>query len=398
MSTAADVCSRQLSTCGIFAVPCAWRDFWLAMDQILVKMLVESYSPRTWRTQLLHVVPPEHPEPISTISDTRARPTLDWIFLVSALNFSFWSELDEQKRFAIDWRDSWEPSSRPKRWTGYWSLLAALNRGERSHIFPVISLWQPFTFFEWLTHSVFFFLFLFLPHAFMPFLASTHIQAIDDGIPITDPQFYSSEQRCPDSLIREIFKPSSSSKEKIPLLTERIKIIREVGRILCSVRISWIYHGLFSVMLSILSSPPLLPSHRNMMDRSRCFWKGFKPRIVVMVQPLTWSSQWRILSRHFEIKLHCEGDQARIISIMINFLVITPFDHHVVCFWKRAQILVAETWYGDDVVVQCKSGWFILVLSFSWSLGLLFIRPWILWTIQSSLMAWMNWLCLLITG
>lgn len=97
-------------------------------------MLVESYSPRTWRTQGLHVVPPEYPEPISTITDPRARPTLDWIFLVSALNFSFWSELDEQKRFGVDWRESWDPSSRPRRWTGYWSLLAALNRGE-DHVY-----------------------------------------------------------------------------------------------------------------------------------------------------------------------------------------------------------------------------------------------------------------------
>ena len=107
-------------------------------------MLVESYSPRTWRTHPLHVVPPEHPEPISTISDSRARPTLDWIFLVSALNFSFWSELDEKKRFGVDWRESWDESSREKRWTGYWSLLAALNRGERnlSVVFFLVFVWM----------------------------------------------------------------------------------------------------------------------------------------------------------------------------------------------------------------------------------------------------------------
>lgn len=221
-------------------------------------MLVESYSPRTWRTHPLHVVPPEHPEPISTISDSRARPTLDWIFLVSALNFSFWSELDEKKRFGVDWRESWDESSREKRWTGYWSLLAALNRGERnlSVVFFLVFVWMD----GWLT-----------PLSSSLTSQNSNIIAIDDGIPITDPSFYSSEQRCPDSLIRKIFKPSSSSTEKIPLLAERIKIMREVGKTLCSVR----------VVLSLkktaceLSSPPLnshsSPPNRNMMDHSRCF-------------------------------------------------------------------------------------------------------------------------------
>jgi len=161
-----------------------------------------------------------------------------------------------------------------------------------AHISSVIFLWQPVTFFDWLIHSAFF-LFLFLPfpsflHTFVPSLTSTYIQATDDGIPITDPLFYSSEQRCPDSLIRGIFKPSSSSKEKIPLLTERIKIMREVGRILCSVRISGIYYELLSFMLGILSAPPSFLPHRNTMDRSKCFWKGFKLPIVATVRPLTW--------------------------------------------------------------------------------------------------------------
>jgi hypothetical protein len=36
------------------------------------------------------------------------------------LNFSFWSELDDEERFAIEYKG--------KRWTGYWSLVAALQR------------------------------------------------------------------------------------------------------------------------------------------------------------------------------------------------------------------------------------------------------------------------------
>jgi Potential Queuosine, Q, salvage protein family len=60
--------------------------------------------------------------------------------------------------------------------------------------------------------------------------------ALEEGIPITDPSFYSSELLCPDSLLVHIFRPAAqSSNETIPLLTERIGIMREVGFILCAV-------------------------------------------------------------------------------------------------------------------------------------------------------------------
>lgn len=58
----------------------------------------------------------------------------------------------------------------------------------------------------------------------------------DDEIPIIDPQFYSSETLCPDSLIENVFRPSEQSTETIPLLQQRIAIMREVGAILCNVR------------------------------------------------------------------------------------------------------------------------------------------------------------------
>lgn len=94
--------------------------------QIHARMLAESYSPRTWRTQPLHLLPPDS---ITSLKDPRALPTLNWIFLVSSLNFSFWSELDEHARFGVDWRAGWDKNSEPARWTGYWSLPAALDRG-----------------------------------------------------------------------------------------------------------------------------------------------------------------------------------------------------------------------------------------------------------------------------
>jgi hypothetical protein len=63
-----------------------------------------------------------------------------------------------------------------------------------------------------------------------------HSSAIEEDIPITDPAFYSSELLCPDSLIEHIFRPAVQSTETMPLLKERIAIMRQVGFILCTVR------------------------------------------------------------------------------------------------------------------------------------------------------------------
>jgi len=60
--------------------------------------------------------------------------------------------------------------------------------------------------------------------------------ALEEDIPITDPQFYSSETLCPDSLIEYVFRAAPQSSESIPLLRERITVMREVGFILCNVR------------------------------------------------------------------------------------------------------------------------------------------------------------------
>lgn len=68
-------------------------------------------------------------------------------------------------------------------------------------------------------------------------LSIERLSALEDDIPITDPNFYSSETLCPDSLIEHIFRPAGQSTEKIPLLQERISVMREVGFILCNVRI-----------------------------------------------------------------------------------------------------------------------------------------------------------------
>ena len=67
---------------------------------------------------------------------------------MSSLNFSFWSDLSEERRYGVEWYENgwrsaqsqaalrpWvevEPKGEKKKkvWTGYWSLLAGINRGE----------------------------------------------------------------------------------------------------------------------------------------------------------------------------------------------------------------------------------------------------------------------------
>lgn len=93
--------------------------------QIEEKIRIESYTPRTWRTHPLHICPPEPYCPSNALTKT----TLDWIFLISSLNFSFWSEKEGQSGcYGVEWKESWN-SEKTTVWTGYWSLVAALNRG-----------------------------------------------------------------------------------------------------------------------------------------------------------------------------------------------------------------------------------------------------------------------------
>lgn len=90
-----------------------------AAETIYTQMQEKSYSTATWAEHELH--PKEKDE-----------NTLDFIFTMDLLNFSFWSELPDDERFAIEYRG--------KVWKGYWSLVAALQRGldegESNHFNP----------------------------------------------------------------------------------------------------------------------------------------------------------------------------------------------------------------------------------------------------------------------
>ena len=91
--------------------------------------------------------------------------------MVDLLNFSFWSEEKEEELFKVDYEGI--------QYTGYWSLCAAINR------------------------------------------------AIDEGIPVTEASWWVSAS---DDDFEYIFR--SDTIGKIPLLGERIRLLRDHGTIL----------------------------------------------------------------------------------------------------------------------------------------------------------------------
>ncbi|CDO77602.1 hypothetical protein BN946_scf184936.g27 [Trametes cinnabarina] len=215
-----------------------------AARYIHTQMQREQYTPRTWRSHLLHLCPPE----AFSWDDPSTRACLDWIFLISSLNFSFWSELEGQPgRFGVEWRDGWGSERRVVH-TGYWSLVAAVDR------------------------------------------------ALEEGIPLTDPSFYASSSRCPDSLIEHVFRRAPQSIESIPLLEERAAILRENGRILC---------------------------------------ENFGGSFCGFVQA-------------FRERYHDRGSALQLVKMVTDtfpsFRDEVVYQGRRVYLWKRAQILVAETW------------------------------------------------------
>lgn len=133
-----------------------------AAETIWQQIQQKQYSTSTWSEHELH-------------PKAKDESTVDFIFTMDLLNFSFWSELkEESKRFGIDYHG--------RKWTGYWSLVAALQR------------------------------------------------ALDEGIPITSPEFWLNEDEFTEDLLRHVFR--STSDEEIPLLKERFDCMREAAQIL----------------------------------------------------------------------------------------------------------------------------------------------------------------------
>ncbi|KAI9844937.1 MAG: hypothetical protein M1838_001969 [Thelocarpon superellum] len=136
-----------------------------AATTIWTLMQQKGYSTKTWATHELH-------------PQSRDESTVNFIFTMDLLNFCFWSERGPDDRFAIEYRG--------RRWTGYWSLVAALQR------------------------------------------------ALDEGIPITSSDYWQNEDEFTEEALKNIFR--SATDEEIPLFKERFACLREAGAVLYDVR------------------------------------------------------------------------------------------------------------------------------------------------------------------
>ncbi|KAK3073672.1 hypothetical protein LTR53_004536 [Teratosphaeriaceae sp. CCFEE 6253] len=135
-----------------------------ASAHVYQAMQEQEYSTSAWSEQVLH---PKSSEGFSDVD------TVNFVFTMDLLNFSFWSDQSESERFQVDYRG--------RRWTGYQSLLACLRR------------------------------------------------ALDEGVTITTPRYWRSSQATDDAL-RQVFR--SATHEDMPLLNERIAILREAAGVL----------------------------------------------------------------------------------------------------------------------------------------------------------------------
>ncbi|KAJ2489970.1 hypothetical protein IWW37_003518 [Coemansia sp. RSA 2050] len=146
-----------------------------AAGQILSRMQSLGYSAADWKK---HTLTP-------SIADSHA---IEWIFVVDALNFSFWTDQATTRQYSV--------TLDGKRYRGYWTLCAAVNR------------------------------------------------ALSEGIPITDARFYSVAS---DEELAHVFR-GDAGVETMPLLRERIMVLREVGGVLVEK-----YGGRFANLLACCS-------------------------------------------------------------------------------------------------------------------------------------------------
>lgn len=99
----------------------------LAATNIYSLMQSKQYSTQSWSAHDLH-------------PKAKDKATLDFIFTMDLLNFSFWSERSEEQRFAVEYRG--------KRWTGYWSLVACLQRAIDQGTYVRVSLRTHYSYVE----------------------------------------------------------------------------------------------------------------------------------------------------------------------------------------------------------------------------------------------------------
>ena len=131
----------------------------VAAELILEQIKKKRYSTKAWKEHALN--PKEC-----------TKETIEWIFLVDLLNFSFWNERSELLEYSVN------------GYKGYWSLCAAINRA-----------------------------------------------IYDEGIPVTSPYWM---KECSWEMIQHVFRPDAGCCQA-PLLKERFQVIRKAASILVEV-------------------------------------------------------------------------------------------------------------------------------------------------------------------
>ncbi len=136
-----------------------------AAESIWHMMQQKEYSTKNWSNHELH-------------PKAKTESTVDFIFTMDLLNFSFWSDKASTAGYAVDYKSH--------MWIGYWGLVAALQR------------------------------------------------ALNENIPITSSDFWQNEEECTEEVLRHVFR-TVSINEEIPLFDKRVMCLREAGRILYEV-------------------------------------------------------------------------------------------------------------------------------------------------------------------
>ncbi|KAI8324214.1 hypothetical protein GQ54DRAFT_79689 [Martensiomyces pterosporus] len=134
-----------------------------AAQGIMDRMKTTGYSTAEWKKNTL----------TPSVADDAA---IEWIFVVDALNFSFWSDKggSPEKQYTV--------SLDGHAYKGYWTLCAAINR------------------------------------------------AIREGVKMTDAQFYSKVERKELAYVFRTDDPQT--QESIPMLDQRMEVLHEVGGVL----------------------------------------------------------------------------------------------------------------------------------------------------------------------
>ncbi|KAJ1658081.1 hypothetical protein GGF38_004304, partial [Coemansia sp. RSA 25] len=140
-----------------------------AGTQILARMQQVGYSTADWKK---HALTPS----------TANAAAIEWIFIVDALNFSFWSAstVSQKEMPNRQYSVTLEENDGGHTYRGYWTLCAAVNRAQ------------------------------------------------SEGIPITDARYWISAS---DAELEHVFRGDAGT-EAMPMLGDRIRVLREVGGVL----------------------------------------------------------------------------------------------------------------------------------------------------------------------